>query len=1282
MAQSTGSIVDPEIKIKFTFKKVNNEVKVFRYCIENDANWILIPERYQSSEHHVELLANSSVQSALSLCERQRTLVINLTEEEALPYLSKDFAEDDDTDIANPSVVSNVSGTDMMVMFQQMMRIQEEAMKNIITSFQASVRTNTPKRDRIEIAKFDCKNEDARCWMVSFERGCEINEWITDRSKINHLKACLDGMALKWYNARVIEEHADVWSDWKSSFLRAFGQNRIQLATQANNWQYRSGSLLEYYYEKQRLLQLAFRNLTDYDFITMVMMGLPDDFQSQLLTMKIDNKEELRNALEKLKPVKPKPKAFENSTKKFEKKEVPSKKIDYQKKSNESALAIEEEDDEECCSAIEVISDKPTAIFNVKINESNISALLDTGSTVNLIRRDKVSELKLEEESKDRVLHAFDGKKSNYKSSVKCQLSFKGKKSICEAIVVEDLKYPLIIGIKTLSALMLQWNFHENEVFSVSEAKVFNLQDALRLYPDAFGEIPSEPTFTVSFSLKPDAQVVQCKPYRLSNDRLQWSKKEIQKLLEKNLIRVSSSEYASPSVLVSKGDSYRMCQDYRLVNLETQLDPYPFPLIDEIINAFGGCTYFSKIDLKDGFRQIGLSEESRKYTAFVLPSGHFEHNRLPFGWKNSPSVFQRTMVSVLGDLLDQGVFVYIDDVCCGARSLDECARLTAKVLEKLSSVKLKINLEKSEFCQPKITFLGRVIDGFTKTTKMESVEKVINMRAPRNQHEIKSFTGLTGHFRQFIANYAAIVKPLDKLKRKNVPFDWSEDCQKSFDTLKKMISANPVLQSPDFKLPFEISADASHDGCGAVLYQRDVQQKKDRQLRVIGYFSYNFNKHELNYSITEKEALAVIRAIKYFRSFVEGRDFVVHTDHQALSYLMKLREPKGRLARWQIFLSSYNLTISHRPGKEQSDADSLSRLAITDVNQIDEHRIEDSCYALCDNRKWIEEDKINKVLADYHDSPQSGGHDGQYRTYLKIKARFKFNNMKSRIFNYVRNCPICQVNKFKYGTKNNDAVEAIHSTIPFETWHLDFAEVSKKKEGNATTKSFLVMVDEATRITQAKAMKESSRAVIEYLQQQPFIEKVRTLVSDNGAAFRSKQFADWADANNIQLRFTAPYHPASNGMAERRVREVKRFLKCYMVNERCWKTLVEAAYKHINRSFCSAIGCTPYFKAFGRSPKLDMDTDYGIEPIQENMFAPRKRHVQSTCKQIKLQPGSEVLVATGPKGKEQVITGPFKIQKVKELNNVQTSIVYVDNRGKDCIAHMSNVRPYYRAASD
>jgi hypothetical protein len=254
------------------------------------------------------------------------------------------------------------------------------------------------------------------------------------------------------------------------------------------------------------------------------------------------------------------------------------------------------------------------------------------------------------------------------------------------------------------------------------------------------------------------------------------------------------------------------------------------------------------------------------------------------------------MNDILSDLLhDRRITVYVDDIIIDSKDREEYKYMTYFVLQRLHKHGLTINEKKCDFIVPEVIFLGRVIDGKTRTTRQESIDKVKRMAKPVDLHTLRVFLGLCGHFQHFIPKYSALIRPLNNLKKKDVPFIWDATCDEAFEQLVSIISSNPVLNFPDWTLPFELCTDASHLGTGAILYQRDSAQPKGCQLRVIGYYSHTFTPAEINYNVTEKECLAVKLAVQYFQSYLEGKPFTVHTDHQALTSLMKLTQPKRKI---------------------------------------------------------------------------------------------------------------------------------------------------------------------------------------------------------------------------------------------------------------------------------------------------------------------------------------------------------------------------------------------------
>lgn len=293
---------------------------------------------------------------------------------------------------------------------------------------------------------------------------------------------------------------------------------------------------------------------------------------------------------------------------------------------------------------------------------------------------------------------------------------------------------------------------------------------------------------------------------------------------------------------------WRLAIDYRKLNEKTVEDKYPLPRIEEILENLGKCTYFSTLDLAQGFHQIEMSPESIEKTAFSVNNGHYEYVRMPFGLKNAPSTFQRVVDNVLREYLYKFCFVYMDDVVIFSKSLHEHIVHIKQIFNKLREFNLKVQLDKSEFLRKEVAFLGHVItpDGIKPNpTKIKAVQKY---PLPKTIKDIKSFLGLVGYYRRFILNFAKVVSPFTRCLKKGTKIDITDpDYLDAFHKCKELLTNAPVLAYPDFNKPFHITTDASNIAIGGVLSQSN---------RPIAYYSRTLNSAERNYSTIERELLA------------------------------------------------------------------------------------------------------------------------------------------------------------------------------------------------------------------------------------------------------------------------------------------------------------------------------------------------------------------------------------------------------------------------------------------
>ena len=395
------------------------------------------------------------------------------------------------------------------------------------------------------------------------------------------------------------------------------------------------------------------------------------------------------------------------------------------------------------------------------------------------------------------------------------------------------------------------------------------------------------------------------------------------------VVQPSSSPWASPVVMVRKKDgTSRFCVDYRELNSVTRQDAFPLPRIDDLLDQLGQSHYFSTLDLASGYWQIRVHPTSIPKTAFVTPQGSFEFRVMPFGLTNAPSVFQRLMERVLKDLNPEDspdfVSVYINDVLVFSRTLDEHLQHLKLVISRLQNAGLKLKPSKCYFIRKEVEYLGHLVTPKGLKTNPRLVSAVKEFPVPHNLRETRQFLGLCSYYRRFIPSFAKIAQPLHNLTKKNTQFEWSEKCEEAFTTLKERLSSAPVLSYPSFEKDFVLETDASIEGVGAVLSQR----QDDEQLHPIAFASRSLSPAERNYSITELETLAVVWALSHFHSYLYGHSVVVRTDHSAVRAVLESPNPSAKHAQWwtKVYGSGIrNLRIVYRPGRANANADALSR---------------------------------------------------------------------------------------------------------------------------------------------------------------------------------------------------------------------------------------------------------------------------------------------------------------------------------------------------------------------
>ena len=316
--------------------------------------------------------------------------------------------------------------------------------------------------------------------------------------------------------------------------------------------------------------------------------------------------------------------------------------------------------------------------------------------------------------------------------------------------------------------------------------------------------------------------------------------------------------------------------------------------MDGILDNLQRAKYISKIDLKNTYFQVKLSQESRQYTAFAVPgSGLWQFKRMPFGLTNAPATFQRLIDALFGPEMEPHVYGYLDHIIIATDSFEEHQRWLETVLTKIRDAQLTVNWKNCEFGCSRVRYLRYLLDRDGLRPDMERVDLILQYPVSKTKRQLRRFLGMVGWYSRFIKKESEIKLPLLNLIKKTQPWQWSAEQQEAFERLKLALTKAPVLATPDFTREFAILCDASNEAIGAVL----TQEFEDEEHPIM-YVHRVVTSAEKNYSTTEKECLALVWAIKKLRPYLEGYRFTTITDHSALRWLKNLREPTGRLARW------------------------------------------------------------------------------------------------------------------------------------------------------------------------------------------------------------------------------------------------------------------------------------------------------------------------------------------------------------------------------------------------
>ena len=454
----------------------------------------------------------------------------------------------------------------------------------------------------------------------------------------------------------------------------------------------------------------------------------------------------------------------------------------------------------------------------------------------------------------------------------------------------------------------------------LTEEQKREVWDLLEEFQDIFSDIPGRTKLAEHKVELTTSKPIHVKPYPMPYAKRKEVSEEIEKMLKVGIIEPSSSPYNSPIVMVKKKDgSNRFCVDFRQLNAVTKFDSEPMGDIDEIMSKLCKDKYFTKLDLSKGYWQIPMVESCKEKTAFTTHDGCYQFCMLPFGLMNSGASFNR-MARELRKGLD--IDNYVDDLLLH-HELWRCHMETMRAtFMRIRKANLTVRPIKCFVGYPSIDFTGHVVGNGEMHMEDDKLQKIRDATPPQSKKQVRSFLGLAGYYRKFIPHFAEIAAPLTDLTKKGQPNKviWGPSQAKAFKTLRDLLTSAPILRLPDLTRQFILRTDASDVGVGAVLLQR-----YEDGIFPVAYASKKLLAREQNYSVIERECLAIVFGVRKFQKYIYGTSFLIQTDHAPLAYLQKAKSASQRLMRWALFLQNYKYSVEAIKGSENVGADFLSR---------------------------------------------------------------------------------------------------------------------------------------------------------------------------------------------------------------------------------------------------------------------------------------------------------------------------------------------------------------------
>lgn len=839
--------------------------------------------------------------------------------------------------------------------------------------------------------------------------------------------------------------------------------------------------------------------------------------------------------------------------------------------------------------AVEVPNDNRPHV-RIYVGHNRALGLLDSGASISLITQKTLRELLPDHpiiRPSNTVIRTADGAQHHPLGTITLSVKLRKRSRDVVFHVMDRLQRPLICGMNFWDAFGITiadcGQIEEVQPGAVRGAHQLSatesqeLERIKKMFPiTPEGKLNVTPLITHAIETG-EALPIRQRPYVFSPYVQAQLHEEIDRMVALDIIEPSPSpSWLNPILPVKKPNGkIRICMDARRLNHVTVKDAYPPQSINRILSNLQGTRYLSAIDLKDAYYQIELRESDREKTSFaVISKGAYRYKRMPMGLCNSGATWTKLMDQIVGSSLEPYAFVYLDDLIVATHTFEKHLEVLQKIAELLRGANLTISVDKSKFCLTEITYLGYRLNERGLYADPERMRPVLEYAAPKTVREVRCFLGMAGWYRRFVKDFSHVSAPLtDLLKTKGTKIRWTPQANDAFEALKTCLTTPPILAMPDFARPFYVHTDSSDRAIGACLMQKSTDEGQEDS--VIAYFSAKLNDAEKNYYTTEKECLAVVRAILHFRPYIEGAHFVVVTDHAALKWLLSFKDPTGRVARWAMRLQDFDFEIEHRKGKQHVVADALSRsVAVISLESMLDTA--DAEYAqlranvaaspaafpkytvngqaVCMSGKkggpkvLVPTNWRKAVLRENHDAV-TAGHGGYFKTLRKIMEHYTWEGLSRDVQRYVADCQTCKGIKPTNKTENTPMRYFDAPAQPFHRVCIDYlGPFPMSTSGNMW---LLVAVDDFSKYTVVRATRKANAVTSAKFVEQEIILRhgaPSEIVSDRARHFDANIFHQMLDRYNVKWSPVPAYYPQANA-AEAAIKTIGTILRAHVMKD-------------------------------------------------------------------------------------------------------------------------------------